>query len=79
MTWQLASIEYRMTHEQLLRRLWGQNNLGGPAPVPAIVKRLHRKLGAAADNPTYIFTKRRAGYWMERAEEPEREEPLEPA
>ena len=49
-----------MTHEQLLRRL-------GP-PVRAIVKRLRRKLGDDADDPTYIFTKRRVGYWMEKGE-----------
>ena len=34
----------------------------------AIVKRLHRKLGDSADNPTYIFNKRRVGYWMEKGE-----------
>ena len=37
----------------------------------AIVKRLRRKLGDDADDPTYIFTKRRAGYWMEKAESPD--------
>ena len=79
----LTDIEYRMlvelssnagrimTHEQLIRRVWGQDNLTSSGPVRAIVKRLRRKLGDDADDPTYIFTKRRAGYWMERAEEPE--------
>ena len=76
----LTDIEYRMlaelsanagrimTHEQLLRRVWGQDNTGGSGPVRAIVKRLRRKLGDDADDPTYIFTKRRVGYWMEKGE-----------
>ena len=38
------------------------------APVRAILRRLRRKLGDAADNPTYIFNKRRVGYWMEKGE-----------
>ena len=79
----LTDIEYRMlaelsanagriiTHEQLLRQIWGQDNSGGSGPVRAIVKRLRRKLGDAADDPAYIFTKRRAGYWMEQAESPD--------
>ena len=79
----LTDIEYRMlvelsanagrimTHEQLIRRVWGQDNLTSSGPVRAIVKRLRRKLGDDADDPTYIFTKRRAGYWMEKAESPD--------
>ena len=34
----------------------------------AIVRRLRRKLGDDADDPTCIFNKRRAGYWMEKGE-----------
>ena len=74
----LTDIEYRLlaelsagadrilTHEQLLRRVWGHDGSGGSGPVRAIVKRLRRKLGDDADDPTYIFTKRRVGYWMEK-------------
>ena len=77
---QVTDVEYRilaelsanagriMTHEQLLRRVWGQDNKGGSGPVRAIVRRLRRKLGDDADDPTHIFTKRRAGYWMEKSE-----------
>ena len=77
----LTDIEYRMllelssdagrimTHEQLIRRVWGQDNLTRSGPVRAIVKRLRRKLGDDADHPAYIFTKRRVGYWMEKGEE----------
>ena len=87
----LTDIEYRMlaelsanagrimSHEQLLRRIWGQNNSGGSGPVRAIVKRLRRKLGDDAGEPAYIFTKRRAGYWMEREDSPEPAGALPPA
>ena len=34
----------------------------------AIVRRLRRKLGDDADDPTYIFNKRRVGYCMEKGE-----------
>ena len=76
----LTDIEYRllaelsanagriMTHEQLLRRVWGHGTTIGSGPVRAIVKRLRRKLGDRADNPTYIFNKRRVGYWMEKGD-----------
>ena len=57
-----------LTHEQLLRQVWGHDKSGGSGPVRTIVKRLRRKLGDHADNPTHIFTKRRVGYWMAPAE-----------
>ena len=43
-----------MTHEQLLRRVWGQDNLTRSGPVRAIVKRLRRKLGDDADDPSLL-------------------------
>ena len=46
----------------------GSVGLVGSGPVRAIVKRLLHKLGDDADYPVYIFTKRRVGYWMEKAE-----------
>ena len=76
----LTDIEYRMlaelsanagrilTHEQLLRRVWGQDISRGSGPVRAIVRRLRRKLGDDADDPTYIFNRRRVGYWMDKGE-----------
>ena len=33
-----------------------------------VISSLRRKLGDAADNPTYIFTELRAGYRLARAE-----------
>ena len=76
----LTDIEYRMlaelsanagrilTHEQLLRRVWGQDNSRDSGPVRAIVRRLRHKLGDYADDPTYIFNRRRVSYWMDKGE-----------
>ena len=61
-----------MTHEQLLRRVWERDWVGGSGPVRAIVKRLRRKLGDDAHAPTYIFTKHRVGYWMTRPDDQSR-------
>ena len=63
------------THEHLLRRAWGMDNTGDAGPVRTYVKRLRRKLGDESDDPAYIFTKRRVGYWMEKAEGLEQEKP----
>ena len=53
-----------MTHAMLLQRAWGPERVGQPWLVRDIVKRLRHKLGESADNPTYIFTEPRVGYWM---------------
>ena len=63
-----ANADRVMTHEQLLRRVWGQDNSGGSGPVRTYVKRLRQKLRDDPNNPAYIFTKRRVGYWMELGE-----------
>ena len=65
-----------LTHEQLLRRVWGHDNSGESGPVRTIVKRLRRKLGDHSDKPTYIFTKRGIGYWMAAAESLETAPPV---
>ena len=62
-----ANADLILTYEQLLRRVWGHDSSGAAGPVRAIVRRLRLRLGAAAD-PTYIFNKRRIGYWMEKGE-----------
>ena len=67
-----------MTHELLLRRVWGEGHSGGSGAVRAIVKRLRRKLGDDVEAPAYIFNKPRFGYGMERAKKPEPECPLAP-
>ena len=37
-------------------------------PMRTIVSKLRRKLDDDADNPTYIYTEPRVGYWMPTAE-----------
>ena len=41
-----------------------------------IIKRLRRKLGDDANNPTYILNEPRVGYRMPKGEEAEQEEGL---
>ena len=53
-----------MTHSALLHRVWGPERVGEPWLVRDVIKRLRRKLGDSANNPTYIFTEPRVGYRM---------------
>ena len=82
----LTAIEYRMlvelsanagralTHEHLLRRVWGPDKGEGSGPVRNIVKRLRRKLGDDPGNPEYILTEPSVGYRMEEGETKDGEE-----
>lgn len=54
-----------MTHDQLLRRVWGEGHAGDAGLVRTVAKRLRQKLGEDAHNPVYIFTEQRVGYFME--------------
>ena len=77
---QLTATEYRlavelsvnagrtMTQDQLLNRVWGSSYSGDSQLLRTFVKKLRRKLGDSADNPTYIFTEPRVGYRMEMPE-----------
>ena len=74
---QLTDLEYRflrelsvnagrvLTHEDLLRRVWGPGHPGHSGPVRTVVKNLRSKLRDPADNPAYIFNVPRVGYRME--------------
>ncbi len=53
-----------LTHDQLLRRVWGLEHSGDPRLVRTSVKAIRRKLGDDARSPTYIFTEPRVGYRM---------------
>ena len=57
-----------LTHDVLLQRVWGPERTGEPWQVREVVKRLRRKLGDDAQNPTYIFTEPRVGYRMAKGE-----------
>ena len=77
----LLPMEYRMlvelsfsagrvlTYSHLLERVWGENSGDDLRPMRTIVRKLRRKLGDDAGDPTYIFTESRVGYRMAKGEE----------
>ena len=56
-----------LTHEQVLRRVWGPNR-GDLRALRSLLLRLRRKLGEEVGNPKYIFTEPRVGYRMLKEE-----------
>ena len=48
--------------EHLMARVWSERGSVDSKIVRAYVKRVRRKLGESADNPTYIFNEPRVGY-----------------
>ena len=76
----LTPTEYRMlaelsanagrvlTYQRLLERVWGVGEDGDVRAMRTIVNKLRRKLGDDAENPAYIFTEPRVGYWMPEGE-----------
>ena len=56
-----------LTHDDLLRRVWGAQSGGDARLVRAFVKKLRRKLGDDASSPAYILTEPRVGYRMAKA------------
>ena len=60
-----------LTHDVLLRRIWGLYSDGDSRLVRTLVKRLRRTLGDDANDPRYIFTEPRVGYRIGMAEERE--------
>ena len=57
-----------VTHEQLLRRVWGLQAGGDVRPMRTTINSIRRKLGDSAANPIYIFTAPRVGYRMAKPE-----------
>ena len=57
-----------LTHDQLLRRVWGLTNTGDVRVIRTLVRRLRRKLDDDASSPTYIFAERRVGYRMPKGQ-----------
>ena len=53
-----------LTHEQLLRRVWGPLYSSDSRIVRTYIKELRHKLGDDAARPTYIFTEPGVGYRM---------------
>lgn len=72
----LTATEYRLlaelatnagrilTHEHLLREVWGRHTQPDLRGLRAFVKNIRRKLGDDARTPKYIFTESRVGYRM---------------
>ncbi len=61
-----ASAGRVVTHEQLLRRVWGPLYASDARIVRTYVKELRHKLGDDASHPRYIFTEPGVGYAMPR-------------
>ena len=57
-----------LSHDHLLRRVWGQAHSGDVRVIRTLVKRLRRKLDDSASNPTYIFAEPRVGYRMPKGQ-----------
>ena len=60
-----------VTHEQLLRRVWGLQAGDDVRPMRTAINSIRRKLRDDAANPTYIFTEPRVGYRMAKPEPPD--------
>ena len=83
---ELTDIEYRtlaelaanagrvLTYEHLLRRVWRRDADADVRPMRTVVSSLRRKLGDAADDPTYLFTELRVGYRMPGGETTKQEQ-----
>ena len=59
-----ASAGRVLTHEQLLRRVWGPLYTSDSRIVRTYIKELRHKLGDNASRPTYIFNEPGVGYRM---------------
>ncbi len=57
-----------LTYETLLRRVWGLDADADIRPMRTTINSIRRKLGDAAENPTYVFTQLRVGYRMPKGE-----------
>ena len=51
-----------VTHRTLLRQVWGRRGSEKTARVRTVMKKLRKKLGEDAANPTYIFNRHGVGY-----------------
>ncbi len=51
-----------VTHDQIIQRVWGEENTVDERLLRSFIKNLRQKLGDDARNPSYIFTASRTGY-----------------
>ena len=70
----LRALSFRagqvVTHETLLRQIWGDSKEAEANLVRVFVRNLRRKLGDDAANPKYIFNERGVGYYMREPGQP---------
>ena len=57
-----------LTHQDLLRRVWGPGKRGDVRSLRTLLRRLRLKLGENASDPKYIFAEPRVGYRMPKGE-----------
>ena len=57
-----------MTHDRLLRSVWGRDYSDDSRLLRSFVKKLRHKLGDDANSPQYIVTEPRVGYRMKKPE-----------
>ena len=55
-----------LTHDALVRQVWGSREHGDTDLVRVFIQKLRRKLGDDPKAPTYIFNQRGVGYRMAR-------------
>ena len=53
-----------LTHDQILRRVWGAGKRGNVRSLRTHMRRLRQKLGEDGSKPRYIFSESRVGYRM---------------
>ena len=84
---QLTATEYKilyelsinrgrtLTHDQILRRVWGRDKPHDLQSLRAHLRRIRRKIGEDGSNPIYILSEPRVGYRMPKSSggEPEEE------
>lgn len=57
-----------LTHDQLLRLVWGPGYEESGDLLRSYVRNLRRKLHDDSRSPRFVFTESQVGYWMPRAE-----------
>ena len=62
-----ANAGIPLTHDQLLRKVWGPDKADGAHRVRTVIKNVRRKLGDSASSPKYIATVPHFGYRMNKS------------
>lgn len=62
----LKNAGYVFNREVLLEKVWGYDYFGDARTVDVTIRRLREKIEDDPANPSYIFTKRGAGYYIRR-------------